>query len=133
MYFNSYSIEADKQGRITLPKNLFRSGGIERGGIICIYFSDGYWIACDPGRLQAILEQDYPGSALDPDIRDDRRNFMLDVRSLHIDPQGRIPFQSLQESPGDSQFVIIGTGLEFEIWAQQVWQERYGKPGGEKR
>ncbi len=132
MYFDSYTIETDRQGRLTLPKNLFRSGGIERGGVICIYLLDAYWIACDPVRLQQILEKEFPGSALDPDVRDDRRGFMMDVRSLHIDPQGRVLFQGRDEVSGDKRYVVIGTGLELEIWPENVWQERYGQTGGKR-
>ena len=130
MYFDTYSVESDKQGRITLPKNLFRSGRIERGGTLCLYPVENYWIACDPARLQTIVEQVFPGSSLDPDVRDDRRNFMIEVRSLHIDPQGRIPLLSVSEPVKDGRYVLLGTGLEFEIWPDEAWQKYKINPGG---
>lgn len=129
MYFDTHAVETDKQGRITLPKSLFRDGGIERGGTVCLFPSAEYWIACDPSRLQQILEVEYPGSTLDPDVRDDRRSFMLDVRALHIDPQGRIQFRNPPECVENERFHVIGTGLEFEIWPENLWQETYGKTG----
>jgi DNA-binding transcriptional regulator/RsmH inhibitor MraZ len=127
MYFDSYNVQVDKQGRITLPTGLFRSGDIERGSVLCVYRLQNYWVACDPGRLKQILETEFPGRSIDPETRNDRRDFMMAVTSLHIDLQGRVQFQHLDTVSGAGRYMLIGTGFDFEIWPLQVWQERFEK------
>lgn len=124
MYFDINNVQVDKQGRITLPTGLFRSGDIERGGVLCVYHLEAYWVACDPGRLKQILETEFPGRSIDPETRNDRRDFMMAVTSLHIDLQGRVQFHHLDQSSGAGRYVLIGTGFEFEIWPERIWQER---------
>ena len=130
MYFETHSVTSDRQGRINFPRNLFRDSGISRGGTVCVYPMESYWLACDIQRFQQILESEYPGSSLDPVVRDSRREFMLDAKSLHIDPQGRVPFQAVDGRKPGTEYLIIGTGLEFEIWPKSVWLEHTQDLGG---
>lgn len=129
MYFNQYIVQTDRQGRITLPKNLFRIDGIERGGILCIYPMSGYWMACDPKRILHVMETNFPGSAIDSVVRDSRREFMAEVQSIHIDPQGRVQFQPGVTKGMSDRFVLIGTGYDFEIWPFDEWQKHNGEQG----
>jgi DNA-binding transcriptional regulator/RsmH inhibitor MraZ len=130
MYFNQYIVQTDRQGRITLPKNLFRIDGIERGGILCVYPISEYWMACDPKRILHVMETNFPGSAIDSVVRDSRREFMAEVQSIHIDPQGRVQFHPGSEKESSGKYVLIGTGYDFEIWPFEDWQEQTGKKGG---
>ncbi|MCD4652788.1 division/cell wall cluster transcriptional repressor MraZ [bacterium] len=121
MYFEVHRVMSDRQGRITLPRTLFKTGRITRGGSLCLYPIEQYWIARDVQRIQEIMLKNFPGSALDPDVRDVRRNFFSDVKSLHIDPQGRVQFHDT----AGAEYVVIGAGQEFEIWPHAVWQKQH--------
>ncbi|MGB3976828.1 MAG: hypothetical protein WBM02_05700 [bacterium] len=127
MYFNTSIVQVDKQGRITLPTSLFKSGGIERGGELCVYPMEDYWVATDPDRLKQVLETEIPGKSMNPETRDNRRVFMMKIVSLYIDLQGRVQFQHLDKANKTDRYVVIGTGLDFEIWPLSVWQERFEK------
>ena len=131
MYFNTSFIQLDKQGRITLPTSLFKSGNIERGGELCVYPMDNYWVATDPGRLKQVLEVEIPGKSIDPDVRDRRRAFMLNVMSLNIDLQGRVQFKHLDLANKADRYVVMGTGLDFEIWPLSIWQDKFGDEEGD--
>lgn len=131
MYFNTSFIQLDKQGRITLPTSLFKSGNIERGGELCVYPMDNYWVATDPGRLKQVLEVEIPGKSIDPDVRDRRRAFMMNVVSLNIDLQGRVQFKHLDTANKTDRYVVMGTGLDFEIWPLSIWQDKFGDEEGD--
>lgn len=131
MYFDVHQVVSDKQGRITLPRSLFKTGYITRGASICVYPIDQYWLACEPDRMETILENDFPGSAVDPDVRDRRREFMIRVKSLHIDPQGRVHFQAVDGAENASEYVVVGAGREFEIWPATAWRQHIQQSGGE--
>ncbi len=131
MYFNTSFIQLDKQGRITLPTSLFKSGNIERGGELCVYPMDNYWVATDPGRLKQVLEVEIPGKSIDPDVRDRRRAFMLNVMSLNIDLQGRVQFKHLDLANKADRYVVMGTGLDFEIWPLSIWQDKFEDKEGD--
>ncbi|HPQ41971.1 MAG TPA: hypothetical protein PLV45_16505 [bacterium] len=131
MYFEIQQVVSDKQGRITLPRSLFKTGRIIRGGALCVVPLEGYWIACEPERIEEILERDFPGSALDPDVRDSRREFLVHVKSFHIDPQGRVPFQSADSGEPGAEYVVVGAGREFEIWPVTAWRNHINQSGGD--
>jgi len=130
MYFELSRVTSDKQGRLSLPVSLFKTGDVRRGGTVCIYPIENYWLLCDVKRFQEILETEHPGSAVDPDVRSMRRSFMIHVKSLHIDPQGRIQFKNIDPSNSGSEYVVVGVGLEFEIWPSKVWQGNNEEAGG---
>lgn len=131
MFFEVHQVVSDKQGRITLPRALFKTGQITRGASLCVYPMDPYWVACEPGRIEEIIETDFPGSSLDPDVRDNRRQFLIRVKSLHIDPQGRVPFQMADAGKPGMEYAVVGTGREFEIWPLTVWQNHIEQSGGD--
>ncbi|MBN1297086.1 hypothetical protein JXA80_09915 [bacterium] len=131
MYFETHTVISDKQGRITLPRMLLKSGVIVRGGSICLVPMEGdYWMACEPERILRIIEAEFPGSVLDPDVRDMRREFMIRVKSLHVDPQGRVSIPFGDGSNDGLEFMVIGTGWEFEIWPMAVWRATFKEAGG---
>lgn len=131
MYFDLNTVTSDRQGRISLPGTLFKTGPINRGGTVCLFPVGDYWMGCDPARLQAIVLEEFPGSALDEDVRAMRRSLMIQVKSLHVDPQGRIQFKSIDGSSPGTDYVIVGVGQEFEIWPATVWQQHNEVMGGE--
>ncbi len=132
MFFETHNIQADKQGRISLPANLFRSGSIFRGGMLCVFPMQNYWIACSPERINTLLQTEYPGNSVAPEVRNLRREFMISVLSLHIDLQGRIHVSNLKFSQANGSYVLVGMGFDFEIWSASSWQEQKKHSGGGK-
>jgi DNA-binding transcriptional regulator/RsmH inhibitor MraZ len=130
MFFETHKVLTDKQGRISLPTGLFKSGSITRGGTLCVFPVQKYWVACGPERIEKLLETEYPGNSLDPEIRDLRREFMLTVKSVHIDLQGRIHVTGLNDRDEKENFVLVGMGFDFEIWPVKAWQECNEHSGG---
>ncbi len=115
--------QTDRQGRVTLPK-LFRTHDLLREEVVCIRPGDGYFVGCGSDQLVKYLESK---GLLDPDdeeIRERRRAWMFPVKTLHIDPQGRIPLCSVTGDPPGSIYVLFGTGVDFEIWHESKWNEK---------
>lgn len=122
MFYGEYSHSIDPKGRLTIPSKIRQELGdecvITRGLADClnVYSLEAF---------HAIEKHVHESNDYSPEYMEYARGFFSSVQLCTYDKQGRILINpSLKNKVNLTKDVmIIGTGLNIELWDKETWEE----------
>ncbi|MBN1356060.1 hypothetical protein JXA40_07290 [bacterium] len=124
IYTGLFICPVDKLGRIILPRG-FRRESMARSATLYVRANENYLILTVEQSLRDHLTSIASGDDDDAEIREIRRLAMAPVKTVHVDPQGRLKIPDFPNFKGGDTMILVGAGHDFEIWTQPDWKDRY--------
>lgn len=130
MFRGVSQLNLDVKGRLAVPSK-HRDALLERcGGHLVITADPTGCLLIYPLPDWELIEQKLEGlSNLDNRVRDLQRRVIGFATDVDMDGAGRvlIPPPLREYGALDKAVALVGQGKKFELWAKEIWDERYGK------
>jgi MraZ protein len=125
MFFvGQFQHSIDDKGRLTIPAR-FRDLLQADGAYVVLGLDHNLLLLTSP-QFESIAQKLLAMNSADASARDFRRLFFSTAERVDIDKAGRILISPTLRSKAsiESEVILAGAGLWFELWAPDLWETR---------
>ncbi len=124
IFTGTFVCTLDKFTRITLPKE-FRLGLPAHGSRLFVRPADNYLIVTTEQFLMEYIQRMAAQNPANEISRETQRMFFMPMKTVHVDPQGRLKLKQTGDFKEGEELVLIGMGKDFEIWRKAELSARH--------
>lgn len=121
MILGQYSVSAESNGRVMLPKKVRQY--FKAKALIITRGYDNCLLLVDTDQFQTVIKEVTSQSFLNPDKRDTERFLLGSAFEVKLDSHGRliIPEPLRRYSQIKNKITFVGLGNRVEVWSETVW------------